>query len=716
MEIKTRRLDIYKIRRNSMLRAISVMTGIAVNVLLFFVTVAMDLPIFLDTAGTIGVSLAAGLFPGMMTAVITNLVCAFFYPQTLYFTYVNAFICLFTVLYVRNHPISRPRFMVFYIFVIGVGSGILGALTQTFLFQNPQNTTVLALIELGVNALGAPRLLIYLFVSTFINLIDKSFSALIAYFGLKLVPANIKQNVKNSGWRQRPLTEEEIRNLRVWNRSVKISARTRMALTFVSVCLVLVLLMGTIGIQLYFVNAKDSSITSAESMVKVATKTVDPERISEYIRMGRDATGYSDTEDKLVDIVGVTNDVNYLYIVRFGEKGYTYVFYAQPDDGTVRHTTGEFVPYERDLEPYVDDLRAGRKIEPVEIQSGWKTLISVFHPIKDKRGNVVCYAGADIVMDYMANYMRNFMLRVIFLLAGFFMLIISYAIWITDHYSVYPMTSITECLERFYRAGSSQEELDESVRRLRTLDIRTSDEVEKLYNSICKMTLEQAEQMRSIRRLSESTAKMQDGLIITMANLVENRDSDTGAHIQKTSAYVKIIVEGLQKKGYYPEKMTPKFISDVVRSAPLHDVGKINIPDSVLNKRSKLSDEEFEIIKTHTTAGRQIMERAISTVEGENYLKEARNMAAYHHERWDGKGYPEGLHGEVIPLSARIMSVADVFDALTSPRVYKPAFPLDQALSMIREGAGTQFDPKCVEVFLDSIPEIKVILNKYNQM
>ena len=215
--------------------------------------------------------------------------------------------------------------------------------------------------------------------------------------------------------------------------------------------------------------------------------------------------------------------------------------------------------------------------------------------------------------------------------------------------------------------------------------------------------------------MSESTAKMQEGLIITMADMVENRDSDTGAHIQKTAAYVRIIAEGLKKKGYYAEKLTPQFMSDVVRSAPLHDVGKISIPDGILNKPGKLTVEEFEIMKTHTVAGKKIMENAISTVKGENYLKEARNMAAFHHERWDGKGYPEGLHGEVIPLSARIMSVADVFDALSSPRVYKPAFPLEKALAIIEEGSGTQFDPKCVEVFLESLTEVKVILKQYNQ-
>jgi HD-GYP domain-containing protein (c-di-GMP phosphodiesterase class II) len=301
------------------------------------------------------------------------------------------------------------------------------------------------------------------------------------------------------------------------------------------------------------------------------------------------------------------------------------------------------------------------------------------------------------------------------ILTGFCILVIAFGLWITEMYTTYPLSSIAKCLDDFDETNDDQEYLEANVKKLRSLDIHTDDEVEQLYKSICQMTLNQSEQMRNIRRLSESTANMQDGLIITMADMVENRDSDTGAHIQKTAAYVKIIVEGLKNKGYYPEKITPKFMSDVVRSAPLHDVGKINIPDGILNKPGKLTDEEYEIMKTHTIAGKRIMENAISTVKGENYLKEARNMAAYHHERFDGKGYPEGLHGEVIPLSARIMAVADVFDALSSPRVYKPAFPLEKALGIIKEGSGTQFDPKCVEVFIEALPEVKVILKKYNE-
>ncbi len=198
--------------------------------------------------------------------------------------------------------------------------------------------------------------------------------------------------------------------------------------------------------------------------------------------------------------------------------------------------------------------------------------------------------------------------------------------------------------------------------------------------------------------------------------MVESRGSDTVAHVQKTAAYVRIILEGLKRKGYYSEKLTKKYMDDVERSAPLHDVGKINIPDAVLQKPGKLTPEEYEIMKTHTTAGKKILDQAISTMQGENYLKEARNMAAYHHEKWDGTGYPEGLYGEVIPLSARVMAVADVFDALSSKRCYKDPMPLDKALGIITEGAGTAFDPKIVEVFMDNLDEVKAVLKKYNEI
>ncbi len=340
------------------------------------------------------------------------------------------------------------------------------------------------------------------------------------------------------------------------------------------------------------------------------------------------------------------------------------------------------------------------------------TLISA-EPEYDSDGHRVYYVIPKVDVQKINVSVWKFLTEMISVFLAYFIILGIFTIWLTRYHILSPINSIERCMDEISHSSHDGSETEEGLKKLRSLNIHTGDELENLYISACNMTRNQAEHMRSIKRLSDSTLRMQDGLIITMADMVENRDSDTGAHIQKTAAYVKIIAEGLKKKGYYPEKVTDKFISDVVRSAPLHDIGKIFIPDKVLNKPGKLTDEEFEIMKTHTAAGKRIIEKAINIVEGGNYLNEARNMAAYHHERWDGKGYPEGIHGEVIPLSARIMAVADVFDALTSARVYKPAFPLEKALDILEEGKGSQFDSKCVEVFMESMPEVRVILSKF---
>ena len=185
--------------------------------------------------------------------------------------------------------------------------------------------------------------------------------------------------------------------------------------------------------------------------------------------------------------------------------------------------------------------------------------------------------------------------------------------------------------------------------------------------------------------------------------------------MRKTAAYADIILRELKREGVYADQLTDAFMQDVVNSAPLHDVGKIQVSDAILNKPGKLTDEEFEIMKTHTTAGAEIISRAIDMVSEENsgYLKEAMNLAHYHHEKWNGKGYPCALAGEDIPLSARIMAVADVFDALVSKRSYKDGFPFDKAMGIIIEGSGSHFDPKVVDAFVRAQDEVHRVMNTY---
>ncbi|MGN0515072.1 MAG: HD-GYP domain-containing protein [Lachnospiraceae bacterium] len=210
----------------------------------------------------------------------------------------------------------------------------------------------------------------------------------------------------------------------------------------------------------------------------------------------------------------------------------------------------------------------------------------------------------------------------------------------------------------------------------------------------------------------KQNSTLQKSLITTMADLVENRDENTGGHIQRTAKYVEIIARKLKSENKFTNILTDKYIEDMVIASPLHDVGKIHIPDAVLNKPGKLDDSEFTMMKSHAAAGGKIINRVEESVGDINYLRIAKEMAEYHHERMDGKGYPHGITGEEIPLCAKILAVADVFDALISKRCYKEPMPLDKAFTIIAEESGSHFDTDVANAFLESRSEIEQFINE----
>ena len=190
-------------------------------------------------------------------------------------------------------------------------------------------------------------------------------------------------------------------------------------------------------------------------------------------------------------------------------------------------------------------------------------------------------------------------------------------------------------------------------------------------------------------------------LLDSMVYVAEIHDTETGAHIIRTKHYVKEPAEYLYHQGIYREDLSKERINIMFNTAPLHDIGKIGILDAILKKPGKLTKEEFEIIKTHPVIGAEIIDNAIVNYRQNEFFECARNIALYHHEKWDGSGYPEGLKGTQIPLEARLMAIADVFDALINKRVYKTSFDKYRIRSIIVEGRGTHFDPLLVKAFLE---------------
>lgn len=189
--------------------------------------------------------------------------------------------------------------------------------------------------------------------------------------------------------------------------------------------------------------------------------------------------------------------------------------------------------------------------------------------------------------------------------------------------------------------------------------------------------------------------------VMAFTNLIENRDNSTGGHIKRTSIYVRLIAEELRDKGQYSDILTKDYITNLTNAAPMHDIGKISVPDAILQKPGKLTDEEFNAMKLHTENGGKIIQETFKNLGSEEYRQMAYEVARYHHEKWNGKGYPEGLKAKEIPLCARIMAVADVFDAVSEKRCYREAMPLDKCFEIIKEGRGRDFEPLIVDTFMD---------------
>ncbi|MCR5688303.1 MAG: HD domain-containing protein [Lachnospiraceae bacterium] len=696
---------------NAFRRRIAVLIGIAANFLLSFIAYKSGLPMYIDSAGTILVAMLAGVMPAMVTGVATNILCSLFNPNAIYHTFISVLIALMSAWFYYRGGFRKISRIVLYILSLALVSGVPGLCLQWYLTGGPQYKEVSEAAKL-ISGSGIGYFLSAMLINTGYNVIDKGLTAGLAYAAYRLIPEKLKKAIKDSSWRQKPITFEEAKN-DVERRAFH-SLKGKMTQRLILAAGILTISMMWISLQLNFNNTRVEYTENAVSAAKFAANIIDPGKVDDYMIRGELDPGYSDVEKMLTNIRDNSRGVVYLYVVKIAKDGCYFVFDLDAGED-LGYEPGEKVDFEEAFLPYVDRLLAGEDIETIESDDTWGKVITSYCPIRNAAGRTIAYAGADVSMRYLPDYVRDYLIKSLLIFSGFFTMVLGYGMWMSRYSLVYPIGSMTKRTKDFAVNSDDQKSLDNSVRAIRDLDIRTDDEVEELYMAICKMSTDMAEQVRSVRHYAAATAKMQNGLIITMADMVENRDSDTGAHIQKTAAYVRIILEGLRSKGYYVQKITPNYISDVEMSAPLHDVGKINISDAVLNKPGKLTEEEYEIMKTHTTAGKKIIEKAINTLQGENYLKEARNMAAYHHERWDGKGYPEKLHGEVIPLSARVMAVADVFDALASPRVYKPAFPFEKAVSIIQEGSGTQFDPKVVEAFLDNLDKVRAVLKKYTQ-
>lgn len=236
---------------------------------------------------------------------------------------------------------------------------------------------------------------------------------------------------------------------------------------------------------------------------------------------------------------------------------------------------------------------------------------------------------------------------------------------------------------------------------------KTAEEKLKRYNT----KLEEMVQEK-VREISES----QMATIYALVKLAESRDDDTGEHIVRTSEYCRLLATALRESGHYTDEIDEAFVENITKASPLHDIGKVGIPDVVLLKPGRLTPEEFDTMKTHVTLGYNTLAMVYNQYPENAFVRVGMDIAQYHHEKWDGSGYNGKLHGTAIPLAARIMAVADVYDALRSKRVYKDAFSHEKSMGIILQGSGNHFDPLLVEVFIQNNSAMQTIFESAHQI
>lgn len=480
----------------------------------------------------------------------------------------------------------------------------------------------------------------------------------------------------------------------------KRSLRTKVAGLIVVTGVVISAIAVVISMIVYSNKMNERNYELCSGVTAAMEALVDADTLQRTLASGTEDEAYRKTEEQLQLLRDSIADLEYVYVYRIEEDGCHVLF--DTDTPTVPgNALGDIVPFDETFLKYLPELLAGREIEPIVSNDQYGWLLSVYRPIRNSDGVCVAYAAADVSMQSVVSDRAAFAVRIVLLAALATAVITGLALLYTQKRLIAPINALAAATADFAFHGEN------TANAISELHISTGDEIENLYAAVSKMVSDVLryiallqEQSDDIRQKADIIQQMQSNVIMSFADMVESRDENTGDHIRRTARYVELLAKAAADSDKYGDSLNEDFIKSLVRSAPLHDIGKVKIPDAILNKPGRLTPDEFEVIKTHTIVGGEILKRAFVNVSGGNYLSEAMDMALYHHERWDGRGYPKGLSGEEIPLSARIMAVADVLDALTSKRSYKDAFPLEHALAIIEEESGAHFDPELVKTLL----------------
>ncbi|MBR1669764.1 MAG: HD domain-containing protein [Butyrivibrio sp.] len=679
--------------------------GVAINVCGLNLADSLALPLYLDSIGTVIAAYLGGPIPGILVGMLGSFLSTFSDPVSISYGVLNVLVAVLTVALRDLGWFKSPKKAFLSVFIYACIGGFLGGILSWGIYGIESEVTSVGLasflFKTGLfGAIPAQVLADYI-----IDFADKGIDVIVIVLLDRFATDSFKRKFVFDNWQQAPLSDEALLELNR-RRFRKMSIRFKINILIIFASCLTALTAILISFYLYTTSTIKQHGEYATNIANTAALVVNGDRVNEFLVKGEEAYGYDDTRELLKKIVNDSEYLEFLYVYKYVNGAWRCVFDID-NNGVKSGEVGEIVPIEEALLPNVYKLQAGEAVDVVVTNDEYGWLLTAYVPVEDSEGKTVAYACADISMKPIQLYSRTFFVSQLAIFLSVFIFIFVVGLTFAEYHIILPLNAMAYTASEF--SAENNAAILRSADDMKSLKISTGDEIENLYHAFYSMTEANRNYIEDINKKNDTIGRMQNALIRVLADMVESRDHNTGDHVMKTAEYVKIIMDEMKKEGIYKEQLTDEFMEDVYLAAPLHDIGKISISDTILNYPGKLSAEQFEIMKTHPSVGADIIERVISKVPGADseYLKEARKLALYHHEKWDGSGYPKGLKGEEIPLSARIMAVADVFDAIVSERAYKKAFPFDKAMDIIRESSGSHFDPNVAGAFLNAENEVR---------
>ena len=682
-----------------------IIIGLLLNVIPAKIALAFDIPLYLDCLGTVLTAMLGGALPAVVVGFGVNVINGIAEPVAMYYGVLSVLIAIFATFFFRWGFFKKAWKLLVVIFTFALIGGGLGSVFTYALYGFNFGEGISAPFAIAFHdVMHWNRFVSQLLADFVLDVFDKSAIVVLATLLFHYIPQKHKDELKK-------IYNDPSSN--AMNRMVRHSLLSKVVMIVMVAEILLGGLASTIGFLLYRTNSVNNFISIGKGVTEAASVAIDAEKVDDYVARGYEVEGYQKTRDMLERIRGSFPQTKYVYVYKIKNDG-CHVVFDLDTDGEPGGSPGEVIDFDPTFKPYLPTLLEGGEIDPIisDDQYGW--LLTVYRPLRNAAGKTVAYVAADISMESIIRDEATFFIKLLSLFFGLSIIIMGIVIEVMKRGVVIPVNKMSLAAYKysldiglasgidFETEAVDLDGIQNSANRIGRIGISTNDEIGMLYDSFNGMAQSSFEFIKQVQEQNDRIRRMQEVIIMEFAEMVEARDKSTGDHIKKTAEYVEAIAKELQAEGKFKGVLTDAYIHKLKRAAPLHDIGKIAVSDLILNKNGKLTDEEFAIMKSHTTEGGKILKKIVADAGDTfdaNYLNESIEMASYHHEKWDGSGYPTHIKGDEIPLSARIMAVADVFDALIAERVYKKGFSYEKAMSIITEGAGKHFDPDVVEAF-----------------